>query len=61
MNSFVLESIPRLETDMKKRVLMQVTLLVVGLAMMGAGVLRGELVEIFQKGILVCLECIGIG
>ena len=51
----------RLVTDMKKRFVLQVTLLVVGLVLMGAGILRGELLEIFRKGTVVCMECIGIG
>jgi len=34
---------------------------VVGLAMMGFGLYRGELSVIFTKAVNICLECIGIG
>jgi len=33
----------------------------VGLAMMGYGIYRGELMILFTKAINICLECIGIG
>ena len=33
----------------------------VGLAMMVFGVYRGEVEQVFTKGIQICLECIGIG
>ena len=46
---------------MKRRIAAQITLLLVGLILMGAGVLRGELTEIFRKGTVICMECIGIG
>ena len=46
---------------MKRRFAVQIALLAIGLAMMGAGVLRGELIEIFRKGTIICMECIGIG
>ena len=58
---FAAESMPRLETDMKKRIMLQITLLVAGLILMGAGVLRSELTDIFRKGTVICMECIGIG
>ena len=48
-------------TDMRKRIVLQIALLAVGLVLMGAGVLRGELMEIFRKGTVICMECIGIG
>lgn len=34
---------------------------VLGLAMMGYGVWRGELTTVFTKAVNICLECIGIG
>ncbi len=36
-------------------------LLVLGLVMIGAGILRGEAVTVLQKATKICLECIGIG
>ena len=46
---------------MKKRIVIQIALLVIGVVMMGAGIMRGELMEIFRMGTVVCMECIGIG
>lgn len=34
---------------------------VLGLAMMGFGLYRGELPVMFTKAVNICLECIGIG
>lgn len=34
---------------------------VLGLAMMGYGIYRGELSTVFTKAVNICLECIGIG
>lgn len=34
---------------------------VLGLAMMGYGIYRGELSVVFTKAVNICLECIGIG
>jgi len=36
-------------------------ILLLGFSLMILGILRGELHEIMQKAIFVCLECIGIG
>lgn len=32
-----------------------------GLAMMGYGIYRGEVSTVFAKAVNICLECIGIG
>lgn len=34
---------------------------VLGLAMMGYSIWRGELAVVFTKAVNICLECIGIG
>ena len=39
----------------------QVDLLIVGMAMVSVGVLRGEADAVLAKAIRLCLECIGIG
>ena len=41
--------------------ILPIALFLAGVAMMSLGILRGELVDIMRKGIVVCLECIGIG
>jgi len=38
-----------------------VIILSAGIFMMMLGILRGELQMIYQKAILICMECIGIG
>lgn len=39
----------------------QVALLIVGIAMVCFGVMRGEADTVLAKAIRLCLECIGIG
>jgi hypothetical protein len=42
-------------------IIIRTAVLVAGTACIALGILRGELSEIMQKGITICLECIGIG
>jgi len=44
-----------------RRRLLQAAVLLTGIFMMVAGLLRGEALEILNKAIIVCMECIGIG
>ena len=44
-----------------KRVPWGAVALVLGLAMVGIGVARGEARIVLNKAIRICLECIGIG
>jgi len=43
------------------RKIMPAVILAAGIIMMISGIYRGELRVILQKGIVICLECIGIG
>lgn len=38
-----------------------VLLLLSALIMIGIGIFRGEMQEVLNKGINLCLECVGIG
>ncbi len=38
-----------------------VSMLLIGVLFLSAGILRGENIIIFEKAINICLECIGIG
>ena len=44
-----------------KRPALQMALLVFGFAMIAIGLARGESVEVFNKAIVVCMDCIGLG
>jgi len=44
-----------------KSFLTPVLIFAVSIAMIIAGIKSGELTEIKQKGIIICLECIGLG
>ncbi|MFI3213587.1 MAG: CD1871A family CXXC motif-containing protein [Eubacteriales bacterium] len=37
------------------------TCLVLGISFLAIGIVKGEDQSVFQKAIMVCLECIGIG
>ena len=44
-----------------KKAAAQITLLLVGAAMLCYGVWRGEAATVLSKAIKLCLECVGIG
>ena len=44
-----------------KRKIMQIALLLAGVSIMVLGLLRGEALEVLNKAIVICMECIGIG
>jgi len=44
-----------------KRFILPTTILIAGITLMVIGILRDELHEIYHRGIIICLECIGIG
>lgn len=44
-----------------KKSVLQLALLVVGVAMLSFGALRGEADTVLAKAIRLCLECVGIG
>jgi hypothetical protein len=44
-----------------KRTALQAVLISIGVALVVAGILTGELAVILRKAIFICLECIGIG
>ena len=44
-----------------KKTMLQVSLLICGVAMLSYGALRGEVDTVLSKAIRLCLECVGIG
>ena len=40
---------------------LRIAVLALGITLCLLGILRGELVELMRKAVVVCLECIGIG
>ncbi|SHF50726.1 CD1871A family CXXC motif-containing protein [Desulforamulus putei] len=45
---------------MKKELVPKI-LLLIGITFIGFGIYQGEVMEVLQKAIQICLECIGIG
>ena len=45
----------------RKRIIAPTAILALGIALIALGIWRGELPDIVQKAVNVCLECIGIG
>ena len=46
---------------LKYRNISQILLLIVGIAMISYGAVRGEAAVVLGKAIKLCLECVGIG
>lgn len=46
---------------MKIRFILRITIAAAGIFMIAAGLSEGEHMEILEKAVLVCMECIGIG
>ncbi|MEZ3487152.1 MAG: thioredoxin [Lachnospiraceae bacterium] len=38
-----------------------IVLAIVGIALMGLGVYRGEMAVVLEKAVNICMECVGIG
>ena len=50
-----------IELVRSKKTMLQVSLLICGVAMLCYGALRGEVDTVLSKAIRLCLECVGIG
>ena len=45
----------------KKQKIISILLIIIGIALVIAGIFRGEAATVFNKATRICLECIGIG
>lgn len=45
----------------KKSIAVSLTLLGIGIALIVAGILRGEVLTVLEKAIRICVECMGLG
>ena len=46
---------------MKKIIFLRTTVLILGIFLVAFGIWHKELLNVLGKGIVICLECIGIG
>ena len=44
-----------------KYIFLRISALLAGIGMIILGIYRGEVTEVFNKAVRICLECIGIG
>ena len=50
-----------MELTDRKKVALQLLLVVIGVVLTGFGIWRGEAAAVLDKAIRLCLECVGIG
>lgn len=46
---------------LQRKAILQILLLLLGMALLCYGILRGEVDTIYGKAVKLCLECVGIG
>ncbi|MDO5040502.1 MAG: CD1871A family CXXC motif-containing protein [Peptoniphilus sp.] len=46
--------------DVEKRRKFGRAFLILGIVLLALGIYRGEMVTVFRKAVVICLECIGI-
>ncbi len=47
--------------ESRKRTIAGIAVLAFSACLIGAGIMRGELLVVFTKAVRICLECIGLG